>query len=274
MLTSRFHAMLECVDGVFYVCDLGSTNGTYVNGAALLPHLDTELHSGDRVSFGGPRYVLREGVCLRNPFCYTVELPAPLRRSKRRREAAGPRQEEDLRNAKRVLEAVMARGAARLALARGDAAQPLKTGGTSQRDCSVCLQIMVAPHQVACGHAFCGKCILTWLERQRSCPMCRADCRSAFPAMQEMQEIVEPGLTSEEQEDLKTRKKEWEQFNAGVAEAKRVHVERVARRTSAKLFVEMRRLRRVLNRETIETITGCCGGRTASPAPPGPCTSW
>jgi predicted secreted Zn-dependent protease len=62
-----------------------------------------------------------------------------------------------------------------------------------------------------------------------------------------MQEIVEPGLTSEEQEDLKTRKKEWEQFNAGVAEAKRVHVERVARLTSAELFVEMRRLRRVLN---------------------------
>lgn len=48
---SRVHAKLQYRDGVLYVTDLGSTNGTYVNGARLESFKDTPVHAGDTVEF-------------------------------------------------------------------------------------------------------------------------------------------------------------------------------------------------------------------------------
>lgn len=48
---SRVHAKLQYRDGVLYVTDLGSTNGTYVNGNRLDSFKDTPVHSGDTVEF-------------------------------------------------------------------------------------------------------------------------------------------------------------------------------------------------------------------------------
>lgn len=48
---SRVHAKLQYRDGVLYVTDLGSTNGTYVNGSRLESFKDTPVHSGDTVEF-------------------------------------------------------------------------------------------------------------------------------------------------------------------------------------------------------------------------------
>lgn len=48
---SRVHAKLQYRDGVLYVTDLGSTNGTYVNGNRLESFKDTPVHSGDTVEF-------------------------------------------------------------------------------------------------------------------------------------------------------------------------------------------------------------------------------
>ena len=47
---------------------------------------------------------------------------------------------------------------------------------TESAECTVCLQ----PHaahaaQVRCGHTFCRPCIAEWLERARTCPLCRID---------------------------------------------------------------------------------------------------
>lgn len=48
---SRVHAKLQYRDGVLYVTDLGSTNGTYINGRRLESFKDTPVHVGDTVEF-------------------------------------------------------------------------------------------------------------------------------------------------------------------------------------------------------------------------------
>lgn len=46
---SQQHAALEFADGGFRVCDLGSTNGTYVNGALVRV---CEVKNADRIQLG------------------------------------------------------------------------------------------------------------------------------------------------------------------------------------------------------------------------------
>ncbi len=53
---SRRHAALACRDGVFYLDDLGSTNGTFVNGRRIGR---TKITAGDRVAMGNSVLELR-----------------------------------------------------------------------------------------------------------------------------------------------------------------------------------------------------------------------
>lgn len=48
---SRRHAVVSAVQGQWTVRDLGSTNGTYVNGARLAEGETRAIHGGDRVGF-------------------------------------------------------------------------------------------------------------------------------------------------------------------------------------------------------------------------------
>jgi pSer/pThr/pTyr-binding forkhead associated (FHA) protein len=48
---SRQHAQIRYKSRRFFIGDLGSTNGTYVNGTQVTT--DQVLHDGDTVSFGG-----------------------------------------------------------------------------------------------------------------------------------------------------------------------------------------------------------------------------
>ncbi len=44
-----------------------------------------------------------------------------------------------------------------------------------EEDCCICYsEIPNARTTLECGHSFCTKCILTWFQRNNSCPMCRA----------------------------------------------------------------------------------------------------
>ena len=44
-----------------------------------------------------------------------------------------------------------------------------------KEDCCICYSaIPKARTTLECGHSFCTKCILTWFQRNNSCPMCRA----------------------------------------------------------------------------------------------------
>jgi pSer/pThr/pTyr-binding forkhead associated (FHA) protein len=47
---SRQHAVVYCLQGKFYLEDVGSTNGTMVNGQPLTGR--THLNSGDEIRFG------------------------------------------------------------------------------------------------------------------------------------------------------------------------------------------------------------------------------
>ena len=44
-----------------------------------------------------------------------------------------------------------------------------------KEDCCICYsEIPKARTTLECGHSFCTKCILTWFQRNNTCPMCRA----------------------------------------------------------------------------------------------------
>jgi len=62
-LASRHHAMLQrSEEGQFYITDLGSSNGTFVNGARI--SAPVILHPGDRVSIGNHEFSFHQEAAL------------------------------------------------------------------------------------------------------------------------------------------------------------------------------------------------------------------
>ena len=55
---SRRHFQVRFDSDVFYISDLGSTNGTYLNGNKLSPNEDHILRDGDRVGLGVDEVIL------------------------------------------------------------------------------------------------------------------------------------------------------------------------------------------------------------------------
>jgi hypothetical protein len=53
---SRFHAELRLAGGRLEAVDLGSTNGSFVNGGRLTPREPRELHAGDEIRFGSATF--------------------------------------------------------------------------------------------------------------------------------------------------------------------------------------------------------------------------
>ncbi|OGH55569.1 MAG: hypothetical protein A3G34_00640 [Candidatus Lindowbacteria bacterium RIFCSPLOWO2_12_FULL_62_27] len=49
---SRVHAKIECKDGAFTITDMGSTNGTYLNGNIIEKRKAFHLNAGDTIVFG------------------------------------------------------------------------------------------------------------------------------------------------------------------------------------------------------------------------------
>ena len=56
---SSRHAQLHWTNGALQITDLGSTNGTFVNGEKLAPHVARKLKVGDRLRFGKLDFLLR-----------------------------------------------------------------------------------------------------------------------------------------------------------------------------------------------------------------------
>eukprot|EP01041_Mallomonas_annulata_P011321 gene11321-23691_t len=49
------------------------------------------------------------------------------------------------------------------------------TSGTG--DCSICFDKLHRPVTMTCRHIFCEHCIYEWLDRERTCPVCRAEVK-------------------------------------------------------------------------------------------------
>ena len=52
-LISRRHALFELREDRFFVTDLGSSNGTFIDVVQLEPHVEQEVASGETIQVGG-----------------------------------------------------------------------------------------------------------------------------------------------------------------------------------------------------------------------------
>jgi len=57
-LASRRHAIIQKIKTGFYICDLNSTNGTYVNGKQIPSDKYIKLNRGDRITIGKSEIVM------------------------------------------------------------------------------------------------------------------------------------------------------------------------------------------------------------------------
>jgi pSer/pThr/pTyr-binding forkhead associated (FHA) protein len=60
---SRLHAVLKREGKRVFVMDLGSSNGTYLNGKRLMPNVDQTINHGDMLALGK----LKIQILLKNP---------------------------------------------------------------------------------------------------------------------------------------------------------------------------------------------------------------
>ena len=56
---SRIHSQLDYINDSYFISDLNSTNGTFLNGERLPPNIRRTLSVGDRVQFAGEKYIFQ-----------------------------------------------------------------------------------------------------------------------------------------------------------------------------------------------------------------------
>jgi hypothetical protein len=44
----------------------------------------------------------------------------------------------------------------------------------ADRECAICLEGVTVPLKLPCDHIFCEACVMTWVQREATCPCCRA----------------------------------------------------------------------------------------------------
>lgn len=54
---SKVHALINCIDGKWYVRDLHTLNGTFLNNTKLCADVETEINIGDVVKFGDKEFI-------------------------------------------------------------------------------------------------------------------------------------------------------------------------------------------------------------------------
>ena len=58
-MISRIHAKVQFQDGHYYLEDMNSSNGTYLNMTLIQPHTLTEIHPGDQITFAHLTYIFQ-----------------------------------------------------------------------------------------------------------------------------------------------------------------------------------------------------------------------
>lgn len=84
---------------------------------------------------------------------------------------------------------------------------------TAEATCSICMDLMLDPHALTCGHTFCGPCGLQWLRTRGICPTCRGRASKPVP-VRVLSDIIEwlavGTLDAEQKAARDTRKLEWQ----------------------------------------------------------------
>ncbi|KAJ2723996.1 hypothetical protein GGI07_002283 [Coemansia sp. Benny D115] len=65
------------------------------------------------------------------------------------------------------------------AKAKGKDAEPkgaMAEPASDEFSCNICFDTATAPVLTICGHLFCWSCLVQWLERSATCPVCKAGC--------------------------------------------------------------------------------------------------
>ncbi len=58
-MVSRLHSQIDYINEDYYITDLNSTNGTYLNGQRLAPHEQVKLSLGDHIQFAREPYLFQ-----------------------------------------------------------------------------------------------------------------------------------------------------------------------------------------------------------------------
>lgn len=56
---SRIHSQLDYYNNNYFIMDLNSTNGTFLNGERLPPNMKKSLSTGDQIQFAGEKYIFQ-----------------------------------------------------------------------------------------------------------------------------------------------------------------------------------------------------------------------
>lgn len=54
----------------------------------------------------------------------------------------------------------------------------LRSNNVAQHDCPVCFDQLYKPVGLSCQHVFCEHCIYQWLDKEKTCPVCRAEVQN------------------------------------------------------------------------------------------------
>ena len=57
-LASRHHAMIQKIKDAYFIKDVGSTNGTFINGVRIPNEKYVKLNPGDKISIGNMSLVV------------------------------------------------------------------------------------------------------------------------------------------------------------------------------------------------------------------------
>ena len=56
---SRMHCRIDLEDGIYYITDLNSTNGTYINGKRVSPNALYPIENGDTITLANIDFVMQ-----------------------------------------------------------------------------------------------------------------------------------------------------------------------------------------------------------------------
>lgn len=184
LLVSRVHASVSLSpNGEFWLCDMGSMNGTYVRRDSTVTQLVVNmpflLKDRDVICFGFPIVDDDESTssykkAVVNPHMYEFIVPT--------RRFEGVRVLHDTK--KEALAKKTSNKRRRIDNPEDDKVKivddftQMETLADSPMTCAVCQDVIVGAHVLTCGHMFCGMCLDSWIKKKApskdvTCPECR-----------------------------------------------------------------------------------------------------